>query len=130
MCWDLTATFLAAIVAYVRPFTKNFSAGIADQRLDVSLLKEVQKHKALHDLLCSKRHEMVAHGEWKHRETELLSMQKDSTVRRTRRPDFYAGVDISEFRELVINLHAELVDAVYPLDKAQCELRTATASRY
>lgn len=112
-----------AIVCYCRCFIPSRTAGKADPRIapsSVSLFKDREDLKALHKLLIKKRHELIAHKEWKYHHTELVSINTEegfTTIhRKSRRFNPCAGVDVGRFIELVTLLDLEFSEKQFYLD--------------
>ncbi len=108
----------AAIVAYCRPFTKNFSDGFADRRLDATELQEVSERQALHNLLIEKRDTFIAHADWSARSAEILEVKERMVSWRFPQPDVWRGVDMKEFRRLIEGVMRECMDQGLKLAQA------------
>lgn len=103
---------LAAIIAYCRPFLTNYSGGLADKNLAPEGISAVAGNRALHDLVMHKRHKFLAHGDWCERSTELVSAKHDEGVlRKFTDPIVRAGLDLAEFRALIVEVEQECARA-------------------
>lgn len=86
---------MAAIISYSRPFKCSHSKGFAAKRVSIDradVFANDQARAELHDRILDRRGQAVAHSEWAHRSSALLSaraaegvLRKSSVVATTRR---------------------------------------------
>lgn len=112
-----------AVVCYCRCFIRSNTHGKADPNIPVSsveLLKERGDLKTLHRLLLKKRHQLIAHMEWKSHSTELVLIHTEgdctSILRKSRRYNPCAEIDVEGFIELVTLLELEFAEKQFHLD--------------
>lgn len=112
-----------AIVCYCRCFIRSNTHGKADTHIPISSVTIFQGRadlKGLHKLLIKKRHQLIAHKEWKSNPTELVHVitEGDQTtiLRKSRKYNPCAGVDVGPFLELVSALELEFGDKHFQLD--------------
>jgi hypothetical protein len=70
------AAMLAVIVVYARPFMKSHSSGRAASKLDPEALQLFAGRpalKKLHEQLMGLRNQAIAHADWQHHRTMLLT---------------------------------------------------------
>ena len=114
------AALTAAIVAYGRPFKNSYSDGNASPKLNSNELDSIQEaeNAALHDLLLDLRDKVVAHGDWKYRNTNLAAGSPGVVIRRISVPDIERGIDCDKFLNLVLSLKNEVLARSHTLDSA------------
>jgi hypothetical protein len=119
--WDKTCHGLlsAAIVAYCRPFSSNYSRGYAAAKLPVEALAMLTFRKwpelrELHNLLIEKRNTVIAHADWEARNVEITVTAPVSLHVTFSKPDIWQGVDMQAFRKLADEVRQDCVFATLP----------------
>lgn len=112
-----------AIICYCRCFIWSNTRGKADTHIPIASVSIFQGRadlNGLHKLLIKKRHQLIAHKEWKSNPTELVHVitEGDQTTafRKSRKYNPCAGVDVELFRELISELEREFGDKCFELD--------------
>jgi hypothetical protein len=108
----------AAIVAYCRPFSSNFSKGYAAAKLCATALASVKERRVLHDLLVEKRNTFIAHADWKARNVELAVPGPVSLHAAFSEPDIWRGMDVKEFRLLADGVRQDCIFLILPHARA------------
>lgn len=109
----------AAIVAYCRPFSSNYSRGYAAAKVSVEARAMLTFRKwpylrELHNLLVEKRNTVIAHADWDARNVEIAVTGPVSIKLTFSKPDIGQGVDIQAFRQLADEIRQDCVIAMMP----------------
>jgi len=118
------AALIAAVVAYCRSFKSSRSDGKAAKNLLTSDIASIQRNPAfaaLHHALLDRRDTAIAHGDWKHHNTELLSVQGPSVFRRVSVPDLTSGLDVDSFMQLAEAVRQDVLAMSHAIDTAAGE---------
>lgn len=113
------AAFVAAIIAYSRPFKKSNSDGNADRSLNITdqaLFSGAPRLYALHNKIIEKRDRAVAHADWKYHPSELIGIQEDFTIRNSPRPDYTEGITLDAFQRLSELVCKKCIELAYERD--------------
>ena len=101
---------VAAIVAYCRPFSRNYSPGQATQKLKIGdfwwVINDPAK-TALHRLMITKRDKFVAHADWEARSTEIVELTGTRVLRTFSDPDLMEGLDPVAFSTLALEVEKD-----------------------
>ena len=113
------AAFVAAVIAYSRPFKKSNSDGKADRSISLSDLPLVggdPQLTSLHKTIIEKRDRAVAHADWEYHPTELLGIEGGMTVRHSPRPVYTEGIKLEAFQKLSELVCKECMERAYSRD--------------
>lgn len=113
------AALIAAVVAYCRPFRQSRSQGNAAKLLqgsDLACIARNTAFTALHETLLDRRDTAIAHADWKHHNTELLSVRDASVFRRVSIPDLAQGIDVDLFVQLADAVRQEVLALSHAID--------------
>lgn len=119
--WDRACNGLlsAAIVAYCRPFSSNYSRGYAAKKLDVDALamstfRKRPDLRELHNLMIEKRNTVIAHADWEARNVEITMTGGAGMIVACSKPDIWQGVEIQALRQLADGVRQDCIWAMFP----------------
>lgn len=117
-----SAILQLAIVCYCRNFIASQNKNKADVLIplkDIQFFEERDDFRALHKLLITKRHKLIAHSDWKYHTTKLNKeiVEDFTVVRHSKKHNPCAGIDVYKFIELIQNLTEEFDAKAFQLDR-------------
>lgn len=119
--WDLLmACMSAAIVACSRGFVQSKSSGQASKMVNFNNFDIANEKWAvtLHDQIITKRHQAVAHSDWKVHYTVLdTTLRAGGAARLSSIPQILNEIDAKKFLELTSVLFREVAMECHDLDR-------------
>lgn len=115
------AILVAAIVFYCRCFKKSQSADNAINKLhdtDFSFFSAQLELLDLHNQLLILRDKSIAHSDWEFHNTEHISTQCNTVLRRISIADYGSKIDIQMFRNLAEQIKRDCIAASYDIDRS------------
>jgi hypothetical protein len=116
----LEAIFMAAVVAYSRPFINSNSQGNAVRKINIEehdIFNSEPELMCLHETIISRRHKAIAHTDWEYHSTQLEAVFSNGLTKRySPRPNYMDGIDVKKFQELAEFICRRCMEKTYNLD--------------
>lgn len=116
----IPAIYIAIITVYARPFVNSYSKGTADPKLipeDIQLFDNDCELEAFHNQIVALRSKAVAHADWTHHSTRLITDDKTFGLKREHsQPQYLQDINIALLLRLVEHVRVTTSSLAYDTD--------------